>query len=67
MASGGEGSAWLTCVIVETPETPVSPLSTVPFNLDPDFVERSVLLDEIHEKCSKPGSRVALVGLGGIG
>ncbi|KAJ5127608.1 hypothetical protein N7448_008387 [Penicillium atrosanguineum] len=40
---------------LERPETPPSPLSTVPFSRDPDF------------KNSVPGSRIALVGLGGVG
>ncbi|KAJ5466138.1 hypothetical protein N7530_009925 [Penicillium desertorum] len=33
----------------ERPETPPSPLSTVPFTRDPDFVRRETLLDQIHE------------------
>ncbi|KAF7122933.1 hypothetical protein CNMCM5793_001109 [Aspergillus hiratsukae] len=51
----------------ERPETPPSPLSTVPFRRDPDFVERGTLLDRIHEKCLEPASRIAVVGLGGVG
>ncbi|KAJ6025063.1 hypothetical protein N7540_005860 [Penicillium herquei] len=51
----------------ERPETPPSPLSTVPFARDPDFVNRITLLNQIHEKSSVPGSRIALVGLGGAG
>ncbi|CAI7622755.1 unnamed protein product [Penicillium pancosmium] len=43
------------------------PLSTVPFPHDPDFVSRDALLDQIHEKALIPGSRIALVGLGGVG
>ncbi|KAJ5532209.1 hypothetical protein N7494_008761 [Penicillium frequentans] len=43
------------------------PLSTVPFPHDPDFVSRNALLDQIFEKASVPGSRIALVGLGGVG
>ncbi|KAJ5900176.1 uncharacterized protein N7473_004246 [Penicillium subrubescens] len=49
------------------PETPPSPLSTIPFHRDPDFVSRDILLHRIHEKSSVPGSRIALVGLGGVG
>ncbi|CAG8910138.1 unnamed protein product [Penicillium egyptiacum] len=49
------------------PETPPSPLSTVPFARNPDFVTRDTLLHQIHEKSSVPGSRIALVGLGGVG
>ncbi|KAJ5536023.1 hypothetical protein N7513_009209 [Penicillium frequentans] len=48
-------------------ETPPAPLSTVPFRRDPDFVSRDTLLDEIHRKISAPSSRVALVGIGGVG
>ncbi|CAI7636366.1 unnamed protein product [Penicillium pancosmium] len=51
----------------ERPETPPNPLSTVPFPRDPEFVSRETLLDRIHEKSSVPGSRIALVGLGGVG
>ncbi|RLM02013.1 hypothetical protein CFD26_109123 [Aspergillus turcosus] len=51
----------------ERPETPPSPLSNVPFRRDPDFVERGTLLDRIQEKCLAPASRIALVGLGGVG
>ncbi|KAJ5256544.1 hypothetical protein N7478_012648 [Penicillium angulare] len=51
----------------ERPETPPNPLSTVPFARDPDFVNRFTLLNQIHEKGSVPGSRIALVGLGGVG
>ncbi|KAJ5797724.1 uncharacterized protein N7503_007020 [Penicillium pulvis] len=47
-------------------ETQPDPLSTVPFFRDPGFVTRKAL-DEIHEKNSVPGSRIALVGLGGVG
>lgn len=43
------------------------PLSTVPFPHDPDFVSRDALLDQIHEKASILGSRIVLVGLGGVG
>lgn len=47
-------------------ETQSNPLSTVPFSRDPEFISRKAL-DEIHEKNSVPGSRIALVGLGGVG
>ncbi|OAG05932.1 uncharacterized protein CC84DRAFT_1052555, partial [Paraphaeosphaeria sporulosa] len=40
---------------------------TIPFRRDPDFVDRGTLLDELKEKCSAPASRVALVGIGGVG
>ncbi|CAI7654833.1 unnamed protein product [Penicillium crustosum] len=54
-------------LLPERPDIPPSPLSTVPFNRDPDFVSRDILLHRIHEKSSAPGCRIALVGLGGIG
>lgn len=41
-------------------------LSSVPFRRDPDFVDCDVL-SEMKEKCSSAASRVALVGLGGVG
>jgi hypothetical protein len=43
-----------------------NPSSTVPFRRDPDFINRDVFL-EIVQKCAEPGSRTALVGLGGVG
>ncbi|KAF2475565.1 uncharacterized protein BDR25DRAFT_153780, partial [Lindgomyces ingoldianus] len=49
------------------PETPPSPPCSIPFHRDPDFVDRGTLLDQIREKCSAPASRIALVGLGGVG
>ncbi|KAH7119994.1 hypothetical protein B0J11DRAFT_492136 [Dendryphion nanum] len=49
------------------PETPPTPSCTLPFRRDPDFVDRGTLLDQIRERCSSPASRVALVGLGGVG
>jgi hypothetical protein len=52
---------------IPTPETPPDPSCAVPFRRDPDFVDRGTLLDQIREKCSAPASRMALVGLGGVG
>jgi hypothetical protein len=52
---------------LERPETPTNPFSTVPFARDLDFVSRDALLRRIHEKSLVPGSRIALVGLGGVG
>ncbi|OCK79661.1 purine and uridine phosphorylase [Lepidopterella palustris CBS 459.81] len=49
------------------PETPPRPCSTVPFRRDLDFVSHGTLLNQIHGKLSSPASRVALVGLGGVG
>ncbi|KAF2098292.1 putative kinesin [Rhizodiscina lignyota] len=41
--------------------------STVPFQRDPDFVDRGDLLSRVDERCSQPAGRAALVGLGGVG
>ncbi|KAJ5261105.1 hypothetical protein N7478_011700 [Penicillium angulare] len=49
------------------PETPPGPLSNVPFPRDPDFVARDTLLNQLHNKSLAPGTRIALVGLGGVG
>ncbi|KAJ5644831.1 hypothetical protein N7507_010842 [Penicillium longicatenatum] len=43
------------------------PITTVPLPHDPDFVSRDILFDQIHQKALIPGSRIALVGLGGVG
>ncbi|KAF2802858.1 uncharacterized protein BDZ99DRAFT_503579 [Mytilinidion resinicola] len=51
----------------QRPETPPSPSCVVPFRRDPDFVDCGTLLDQIREGCSAPASRIALVGLGGVG
>ncbi|CAG8215912.1 unnamed protein product [Penicillium olsonii] len=56
-----------TSICHRRPETPPSPLSTVPFTRDPDFVRRETLLDQIYSKNSVAGSRIALIGLGGVG
>ncbi|KAK2849627.1 hypothetical protein FQN49_005572 [Arthroderma sp. PD_2] len=53
--------------VLERPETPPSPLSTVPFPRNTNFVGRKSLLDQIHEKCSPAASFIALVGPGGVG
>ncbi|QKX61690.1 uncharacterized protein TRUGW13939_08845 [Talaromyces rugulosus] len=54
-------------VPADRPEPRPEPLWTVPFPYDPNFVGRDGLLDQIHEKSSIPGSRIVLVGLGGVG
>ncbi|KAF2464373.1 uncharacterized protein BDR25DRAFT_96892 [Lindgomyces ingoldianus] len=48
-------------------ETPSVPSCAIPFRRDPDFVDHGTLLDQIREKCAAPASRIALVGLGGVG
>ncbi|KAH7122670.1 P-loop containing nucleoside triphosphate hydrolase protein, partial [Dendryphion nanum] len=47
-------------------QPPLVPCSTVPFRRDSHFVDRQILA-KISSKRKKPASRVALVGLGGIG
>jgi hypothetical protein len=51
---------------LERPETPPTPSAIIPFARDTDFVERAIF-DQIETKCAAPGSRTALVGLGGVG
>jgi hypothetical protein len=51
---------------LDAPSTQPTPSSTVPLRRDRDFVHREILT-EIQSKCSQPASRVALVGLGGVG
>ena len=51
----------------ERPETPPSPSCALPFRRDADFVDRGTLLAQIRKRCAAPASRVALVGLGGVG
>ncbi|KAK0613579.1 hypothetical protein B0T14DRAFT_437191 [Immersiella caudata] len=43
------------------------PSIMIPFSRDEDFVDRQALLDQMSQKCSQPGSRTALAGLGGVG
>ncbi|KAH8724692.1 putative kinesin [Phaeosphaeriaceae sp. PMI808] len=51
---------------IARPET-ARPTCVIPFRRDPDFIDRGTLLDEVQKKCLAPASRVALVGLGGVG
>ncbi|KAJ5806306.1 uncharacterized protein N7503_003908 [Penicillium pulvis] len=57
-------------------ESSPKPISTVPFSRDPEFINRGTLLDEVDKRLSKlrsdekdtnPRSRIAFVGLGGVG
>ncbi|KAJ5097512.1 hypothetical protein N7456_008233 [Penicillium angulare] len=45
----------------------LSPVSTVPFERDPDFLQQGLLPEQVADICSKPAARLALVGPGGIG
>ena len=51
----------------ERPEHRPNPSIMIPFSRDEDFVQRQALFDQMAQSCSKPGSRTALVGLGGVG
>jgi hypothetical protein len=53
-------------MLLDLPSIRPTPSSTVPFRRDKDFVHRDIL-SEIEWKCLQPASRVALVGLGGVG
>ncbi|KAH7069948.1 P-loop containing nucleoside triphosphate hydrolase protein, partial [Paraphoma chrysanthemicola] len=63
----GHNSGSIHVAAPERRETPPRPACFVPFRRDPDFVDRGTLLDKIREQCAAPASRVALVGLGGVG
>jgi hypothetical protein len=47
---------------LERPETPSPPFATIAFARDPGFVNRGNVLDKVHQRCSEPAGRVALVG-----
>ncbi|KAF2022747.1 putative kinesin [Setomelanomma holmii] len=51
----------------ERRETPPPPSILIPFGQDEDFVERGTTLDQVRKRCTGSDSRVALVGLGGVG
>ncbi|KAI0974916.1 P-loop containing nucleoside triphosphate hydrolase protein [Xylaria arbuscula] len=53
--------------VLERTETPPQPTFTIPFRRDTDFVKRETILDRMRQICLEPASRVALVGLGGMG
>jgi hypothetical protein len=59
-----DGELWL--MLLDPLFTRPTPSSTVPFRRDRDFVHREIL-SEIQRRCFQPASRVALVGLGGVG
>ena len=43
------------------------PFSTIPFALDPNFVNRPEILAWIRDKCAGPSSHATLIGLGDVG
>ncbi|RII17521.1 hypothetical protein CUC08_Gglean002361 [Alternaria sp. MG1] len=51
----------------ERPETPPPPSIVIPFARDAEFVERGTILERVRQRCAVSGSRMALVGLGGVG
>ncbi|KAJ6145503.1 hypothetical protein N7470_009398 [Penicillium chermesinum] len=61
------GSIYVNYLGGDRPKTPPEPFSNVPFDRDPDFVGREALLEKINQKCSKPSSKLAVVGFGGVG
>ncbi|KAF2818128.1 hypothetical protein CC86DRAFT_450642 [Ophiobolus disseminans] len=63
----GHNSGYINNHFHDRPETPPQPSCFVPFRRDPDYVDRGTLLDQVRERCAEPASRVALVGLGGVG
>jgi len=53
---------------IALPVRPASrPSLVIPFGRDKDFIVRGDVLDQINHHLDSAGSRVALVGLGGIG
>ncbi|KAK0624276.1 heterokaryon incompatibility protein-domain-containing protein [Immersiella caudata] len=49
------------------PQNQPNPSIIIPFGRDEDFVKRPALLSQISQKCGRPGSRTAIIGLGGVG
>jgi len=62
-----EGRSAEPPLMLSDDETPPCPSCVVPFSRDPDFVGRGVLLSQIDHRFAVPGSRAALIGLGGVG
>lgn len=52
---------------IERAETLPNPTIIIPFGRDKDFVWRDAIFDKVQRLCDEPASRVALVGLGGVG
>ncbi|KAI0513162.1 P-loop containing nucleoside triphosphate hydrolase protein [Xylaria bambusicola] len=53
--------------VPEPAKTPSAPSFNIPFRRDDDFVNRKIIMDQLHHICLRPASRAALVGLGGVG
>ncbi|PSN64462.1 TPR-like protein [Corynespora cassiicola Philippines] len=45
----------------------LKPSLVIPYPRGTDFVERGTLLQDLNTRCAVPASRIALVGLGGVG
>jgi hypothetical protein len=55
---------------ISTPKAhnlPQDPSAIIPFARDRDFIQRGDTLAYLHHACDAPDSRIALVGLGGVG
>ncbi|KAK5733777.1 hypothetical protein LTR17_009481 [Elasticomyces elasticus] len=66
----GQGTQFMGGTHTHVPaplETLPAPCVIVPYRVDPDFVSREDLMSAIGTGMSKPGARIALVGLGGVG
>lgn len=59
---------WILLIsLLEPLESTPPPFPSIPYLHDPTFVDRGDILDQIGRQCSEPASRVAIVGLGGVG
>ncbi|KAJ5765679.1 kinesin [Penicillium odoratum] len=48
-------------------DSPLNPNVSIPFSRNTQFIADQFILDQLHEKLSVPGSKAALVGMGGVG
>lgn len=51
----------------DTAPTIHKPCFSVPFDRDPDFVNRPTIMTWLNERYTDSGDRIALVGMGGFG
>ncbi|KAI4940765.1 hypothetical protein J4E91_011252 [Alternaria rosae] len=68
--SFGDANAGFQAGIVNGPVSAafyLPPDIAIPFARDADFVERGTTLERVDRICAAPNSRIALVGLGGVG
>ncbi len=52
--------------VAHNQQTKHTPLWTVPFYRDEDYITNDIL-EKVHQICAKPAGRAALVGLSGVG